>query len=304
MTSYTRDGTVGPWVAEKLACLERYLSAYTTILRKQSEWCRGYYYIDAFAGAGRAKLRKQLRPHGEDRQLPLVNFPDLENDEEAAEYVNGSPRVSLGIPYPFTHYFFIEQDLRRIRELEKLKTEFGDARNISIIKGDANQALKRTFLSSKINWNHYRGIVFLDPFGLQVPWDTIELIAQTKALEAIINFPVGMAIQRLLPRSGELTDRQRNLLTRYFGSPSWQDIIYEDITDLFGDQQIHKIKASGDRLAKWYQSRLKRAFGYGASPRLIRNSQGGHLYYLLFAGPNQTGAKVAQHVLSQGEALR
>ena len=41
-------------------------------------------------------------------------------------------------------------------------------------------------------------MVFLDPFGMQVPWSTIEALAKTKAMELIINFPLGMAIQRLL----------------------------------------------------------------------------------------------------------
>ena len=46
--------TVGPWAREKLDRLGMYLSAYTTVLKAQSRWCRGYVYVDAFAGAGRS----------------------------------------------------------------------------------------------------------------------------------------------------------------------------------------------------------------------------------------------------------
>ena len=49
---------VGPWAEDKLECLRRYLSAYTTILRKQR--FKGYVYVDAFAGAGTAKIRKKF----------------------------------------------------------------------------------------------------------------------------------------------------------------------------------------------------------------------------------------------------
>src|SRR5262252_8074405 len=48
---------VGPWAEAKLECLRKYLSAYTTILRKQR--FKGYVYVDAFPGAGTAKIRKK-----------------------------------------------------------------------------------------------------------------------------------------------------------------------------------------------------------------------------------------------------
>lgn len=303
MTSYTRDGTVGPWASEKLECLEKYLLAYTTILRKQ-DWCRGYFYIDAFAGSGRAELRR-TQPSTNANAQPLFNdLASLESDGEATTYINGSPKVALELEHPFTHYFFIEQKSERVSALRSLQNEYRDTREISILQGDAGEELERTFLSGDIDWNIHRGVVFLDPFGLQVMWNTIVSLAETKALEVIINFPVGMAIQRLLPRSGAMSDNHRSLLTNYFGAADWYDVIYQKTSDLFDSQQIAKAEDSGRRLALWYQSRLKELFGYGAAPRLIRNSQGGHLYYLLFAGPNQTGAKIAQHILRQGETVR
>ena len=59
------------------------------------------------------------------------------------------------------------------------------------------------------------------------PWSTIADIAETKIMEVLINFPVGMAIQRLLKRSGEFTDKQRARLDSYFGSTEWFDLLYE-----------------------------------------------------------------------------
>ena len=54
----TEPPDVGPWAQEKLDCLRKYLHAYTTILSKQ-RWPKGYFYIDAFAGTGRSKVRRQ-----------------------------------------------------------------------------------------------------------------------------------------------------------------------------------------------------------------------------------------------------
>ena len=304
MTSYKRDGTVGPWAHEKLACLEKYLSAYTTILRKQASWCRGYFYIDAFAGAGRAKLRKTAASTGKHEAGLFADAWREDVGPEEAEYVNGSPRRALSIQWPFTHYFFIEQNLDRIDALRLLKTEYGATREISILESDANDALRKNFLSGRIDWKHHRGVVFLDPFGLQMPWKTIEQIAETEALEVIVNLPVGTAIQRLLPRSGEISVEQRAMLSGYFGTDEWEEVVYTRSPDLFGDERANKVGESGDDLARWYQRRLTNLFGYGARPRLIRNSQGGHLYYLLFAGPNAKGAEIAGHVLSQGEVVK
>jgi three-Cys-motif partner protein len=129
-------------------------------------------------------------------------------------------------------------------------------------------------------------------------------LLQTEKIEIILNLPVGMAIQRLLPRSGIFTEQQRKKLNEYFGSPDWEKVIYEKAPNLFGDTDTIKVEGSGERLAKWYQKRLERAFGYAPNPRLIRNSQGSHLYYLLWAGPNKTGHKIASHILNQGEQIR
>jgi len=68
---------------------------------------------------------------------------------------------------------------------------------------------------------------------MQVPWSTIEQLAATKQVEVFINFPVGMAIQRLLPRSAQFTERQRSKLDDYFGDAGWYDQVYVSEAGLF-----------------------------------------------------------------------
>jgi len=53
---------------------------------------------------------------------------------------------------------------------------------------------------------------------MQAPWQTIERLAKTKAIEVFVNFPVGMAIQRLLRRDAQCTPSQQKKLDQYFGS--------------------------------------------------------------------------------------
>jgi len=168
-------------------------------------------------------------------------------------------------------------------------------------EGDANAALQG-WLASGIDWARHRAVVFLDPFGMQVPWSTMEALAKTKAVEVIINFPLGMAIQRLLTKSGDIQSGWQISLDTFFGSPEWRDLVYAEDADLFGPKK-RKVEGSGVKLLEWYRARLKAIFGHVSTARLIKNTRGNPLYYLIWAGPNATGLKGAEHILSKGERL-
>ena len=220
-------------------------------------------------------------------------------DAGETEYIGGSPLVALELEVPFTDYIFIEIDQNRLNQLKELKKDYKDPnRRIHLREQDCNDYLRE--LLNKTQWTQWRGVVFLDPFGMQVPWDTIAEIGKTKAIEIFINFPVGMAIQRLLKRSGQFTLTERNKLDQYFGTDEWHDLLYESGPDLFGDENPTKIQDAGDVLVRWYLNRLKEVFGYVSTAREIRSSSGRPLYYLIFAGPNRTGVKIANDVLRQG----
>ncbi|MEQ8179165.1 MAG: three-Cys-motif partner protein TcmP [Amphiplicatus sp.] len=301
MTSYNTDGTVGPWAREKLELLRRYLEAYTTILRSKN--FQDFYFVDAFAGAGSAPLRNLEDDKNGIEQFGLDIAAFRLGDDDEIAYVKGSPRVALEIKHPFTKYIFIEKDAGRSSELVQIANEHALSDRVEILNGDANTELTRRLLSGAVNWRRNRGIVFLDPFGLQVPWDTISRIAETKALEIIVNFPVGMAIQRLLPKHGQFSDDQRSKLTAYLGSPEWESLLYQEAPDLFGEVKRSKVDASGDKLAMWYRDKIKSAFGHATFPRLITNQQGSHLYYLIHAGPKDLGVKIASDVLFKGRPI-
>ncbi len=287
---------VGPWAKEKLACLEKYLQAYTKILRKQK--FKGYFYVDAFAGPGSLKVRKQESDPAQQSLLEIAAYAADDPDKE--QYIAGSPRIALEIRYPFTDYVFIEKDEVRIGELRALKQESEvPEKRIHIRTGDCNNYLRGLLRRNHGQWRHWRGVVFLDPFGMQVPWDTIAALGETKAIEVFINFPVGMAVQRLLKRRGDFNGKERNRLDRYFGTGEWFDLLYQKHEGLFGESVVKDTNA-GDTLVKWYRKRLKEAFGYVSSAREIQSQTGRPLYYLIFAGPNPTGAHIANNVLRQG----
>ena len=289
---------VGPWVREKLTCLEKYLSAYTTILRKQR--FRGYFYIDAFAGPSNLKLRDE---HEEDPAQQYLLEPGDYASEDAgrAEYIKGSPRVALQIEHPFSHYVFIESNRERARQLEQLAIEARKTGpKVYVRRRDCNEYLTEFLRDSRGRWKNWRGVVFLDPFGMQVPWNTIAEIGRTRAIEVFINFPVGMAIQRLLKKNGKFSPNERSKLDNYFGTDEWFDLLYRRERGLLGDVGVDKLRDAGDRLVKWYRGRLKEAFGHVTTAKEVQSTTGRPLYYLIFAGPNKTGAAIAENVLQQG----
>ncbi|MGG5819686.1 hypothetical protein [Falsiroseomonas sp. HW251] len=78
---------------------------------------------------------------------------------------------------------------------------------------------------------------------------------------------------------------QAHRLNTEFYEPALRwDQAYEESADLFGPK-TRKLRDSGQRLLEWYRGRLEAAFGHVSPARLIRNTRGGHLYYLIWAGP-------------------
>ena len=299
------DSVVGPWAKDKLDRLGKYLHAYTTIMKDRS-WCQGYHYIDAFAGPGEHKIRQRKSDNHHDAQQALLDVSSYGGEqEEQRRFLAGSPRVALDIKHPFTHYVFVERSPDRVADLEKLKAAYGSSRSIFIRKDDCTKYLKdRVAANPKIDWKKHRALVFLDPFGMQVGWETFETLAATNAIELFINFPVGMAIQRLLRRQPDrFTDAERQRLDRYFGSSDWFPALYKPRKTLFGDDEQEKIDDSGKALVKWYRDRLRTLFPHVSEAALIRNTKGGHLYYLMLASHKAAAVKIASEILSAGEIV-
>jgi len=79
-----------------------------------------------------------------------------------------------------------------------------------------------------------------------------------------------------------------------FGTAEWRDIAYPPT--LFGDSVLRKADDVSAELLRLYVGRLKDEFPFVASRRLIRNTRNAPLYYLLWAGPNERGYKIANDV--------
>jgi three-Cys-motif partner protein len=291
----------GKWTDRKLAILKAYLEAYVKILPPLFT----IGYIDAFAGTG--KITSVAPEAG-----------GLFDEPEVKAFRVGSARIALEIEKPFDFYVFIEASRKKLQELNRLEAEFSEL-NVRVRHGDANKFLQSY---AEIEWKRkkLRAVVFLDPYGMQVDWKTLEALAATQAVDVWLLVPMGIGPNRLLPRQLSAADPSwLKRLDRFFGTPDWRDHFYESAErrrtrtgtqqSLFAEEapeDTGRYKAvTLDDIAAFFLNRLRDTFPHVApNPRLLHNSRGNPLYMLCFACANPSKAagraalNVAEHLLS------
>jgi three-Cys-motif partner protein len=289
----------GPWTEEKLSRLRKYLRAYMTIFSTNPRAkLLKTIYVDAFAGAG---YRKDATAQAIEENLLF----DVTSDSDAEALRKGSTQVALETKPPFSEYIFIENNEEHAKSLSKLRQHFpAIGPRIGIVEEDANSYLLKW--CGQNDWGKTRAVVFLDPYGMQVEWSTINAMADTKAIDLWILFPLGMGVNRLLmkqhPPEGPWADR----LTRIFGTDSWRDAFYRESaqSDLFSKTPDVIKDANFKSIAEFWVDRLQAVFaGVAQKPLPLRNSRNVPIYLLSFAAANPRGSeaavKIAQDILSR-----
>jgi three-Cys-motif partner protein len=285
----------GDWTESKLATLRKYLHAYTTALKKQpfEKW-----YVDGFAGT---PLREAKSAH-----TPIFGQGSLfqvDTEEEPARLLEGSSLIALRCDPAFDRYVFIEKNSQRCAQLESLRNQFPQhSARIEVRRGDANQELRELCSG---DWSRRRAVLFLDPFGTETQWTTLEAIAATKAIDLWVLFPLS-GVNRLVTISGEIPDSWSRRLTQLFGTEKWQEELYssENLPSLFGEES-RTSKVSPEQIGQFFLRRLKGLFPHVApSPRVLANSTNSPLYLFCFAAANpdaggRLALKIANHILNK-----
>jgi len=274
----------GSWTDEKLEKVRKYLAAYVKIMKNQRFQ---FIYIDAFAGTGYLN-----NPITDSSQQEI--FTDENND--AINYKEGSARIALQITPEFNKYIFIEKKEENIESLQHLKNEhFAVGKNIEIINQDCNQYL--TDLCKKENWANTRAVIFLDPYGMEVKWETLIAISETKAIDLWILFPLGVAVNRMLTKTGNIDEKWVEKLNSLFGTTDWYDTFYKTFStiSIYYGEEKHIVKVSDfEKISEYFVLRLETIFpGVAKNPLPLYNSRNNPLFLLCFAASNPNGAKIA-----------
>lgn len=287
---------------KKLEAVETYLHMFTTALKKQNF---DLLYIDACAGSG-ASIPKAALPNSQSPtgQMPL--FSRKESLIDADQIILGSAIRALAVENPFTRYFFNDLKRSNVRALhDEVSKRFGHLQDrVSITQFDANEMLTR--VCEQTDWRKSRAVVFLDPFGLQIKYDTLVSLAMTKAVDVWYLVPV-FAMSRQVRGDGEvLTDGGRSV-DEALGTTEWRDVVAVEEKgqiDMFGESASVQKKAVD---VAWFEQvakeRLKVAFdGRVVDQVLPLGKPGLHEFSLMFAwanpsGPARLAAKLASAVL-------
>jgi three-Cys-motif partner protein len=278
----------GPWTEIKLDAVEYYLECYTAALTKARF---DLWYIDAFAGTGERTEQRETGGIFTGEPLTVVT-----------ETLAGSARRALTVRPPFQHLIFNERNLERCRALETLKTEHR-TRDIQVIAGEANAVLREIF--SVQPWlsgakGNARGIVFLDPYALQVEWQTPGMLANTRAVDVWYLFPL-RDVTRQLARYRSGIGPKESRLDRVL-SPRWRDLYSlpepSDAprqTSLFGDDEERN--ASQKQIEGWFKQQLETIFPFVSDPLplLTGSTRQAFSLFLGVANPSGPAVRLAKH---------
>lgn len=251
----------GDWTKEKLTIIEDYLQFYVNALSKQKVQL---IYIDAFAGSGKTEL-------------------------QSGETIDGSALISL--KYNFDKYYFIELDEERSRCLnEEINTRFHEKKDkVKVITGDSNSELKKLFRSLTV---YQRGVMFLDPYAMELEWDVLETAKQTNILDIWYLFPLN-ALTRNLYKKMSMPIATKNKVTQILGTNEWEKELYHQSAQLsiFGDEPLERVNF--DRLVDFVRQRLLNSFPY-VSPqsRMLKNSNNSPMFILFFIMTNKSGKAI------------
>jgi len=245
---------------------------------KNKAWCKGYVYIDAFAG------------------------PGVHISKRTGESISGSPLNALEIDNPFTEYHYIDIDKEKAETLNRLT---GDRVNVNIYQEDCNEILTEKILPTLPYKSYKRALCILDTYGLHLNWETIMTAAKLKTTEIFLNFPLMDMNRNVLHKDLLSADHDQNeRMNRFCGTDEWQEILYkeDDQMGLFGDSDRIKIVNSNMKLGEWFKKeRLQKVAGFKfvPEPMLMRNSKGGPLFFLFFASHNETGKKIVTDIFNK-----
>ena len=253
----------GDWAKEKLSILQRCISMFTTSMRNKP-WT-ALNYIDLEAGPGKNRIR------------------------ETGDVVFGSPL--LGLQFPFDNYFFVERDRDTFESLEARVSHSPRSKQVRTYHADCNKAIGD--IIDEINqidagkqrdqWRSLN-LAFVDPEGLEIHWNTLELLGQKTRTDLIINVSTSTIVRMIKQLS---QSAKETAIDDFFGTREWRDI-YEQLP----------IRREGTIVRRYfldfYADRLS-SLGYlTTAPNgeyVVLNSRNRQLYSLICASKDPLGIK-------------
>lgn len=278
----------GTWTEEKLERVTAYLAAYQNVMKNQN---LRTVYIDGFCGDGTISMK------GDDDNLA----------EEGRRIITGSATRALQLATPFAEYHFIDRSATSVEALKAIAASIqpGFEQRVHTHAEDVNAALPR--IVNSLNNRTDRAVVFVDPFGMQLDWSTVQAVAAKPIVDFWYLVPIGIAVNRLATKNADrMSEAWGKRLDAFLGTSTWRTEWYAPSPqpDLFVTAPTMERQVNIDKIEEFFHKRLGEAFHRVAPNKLqLGASPSKPLYTLMFACSNPSdrafGAalRIANHLL-------
>lgn len=275
----------------KLSLIEGYLKFFTTALRSHFT---ELWYIDAFAGTGTRTVRVEARD-GDLFDAPVA---------ESVEQRRGSAQIAIDVVPHFSRLVFIDSKPKHCEALRELAAKHPD-REIVVVQDDANRSIQSAIAWE--GWRSARAVLFLDPYGMEVEWQTLEAIAKTGAIDVWFLFSLSGLYRQATRNSDKITPDKRAAITRMLGTDAWEKELYSDLgqSDMFGDGPSQRTK-DVKGLEQYVKRRLETIFAKVFEPKALPVEEKPQRFSLFLCisnpAPKALGlsTKIANHILKAG----
>lgn len=247
---------VGVWSEKKYSLMGGYCEIFNAGIKNKFT---NRVYIDLFAGAGYVPIKGK------------------------SKILKSSSLIALSIPTPFTKYIFCEMDEEKLSVLEiRAKREHPDKEMI-FIHGDSNQTVDKVIREVKKLGLSTISFSFVDPFSLNLHFETIEKLSKIGKIDFLILLALMMNANRNLHN---FIIEESKIIDLYIKKSDWREPFLKGET-----RKEDFIKFIADTYDRNMLSLGYKIKNEGLKPKVDADEYNLSLYYLAFYSKSPLGNK-------------
>jgi three-Cys-motif partner protein len=181
---------VGSWTAEKYRQFQLYAHQFTRGMK--GKW-GSLVYLDLYSGAGQSRLKT------------------------TKDILLGSPLIALSLDVKFDHHFFCEKNPEKLAALQQRVLARFPSADVKFVAGDCDDP---TFGLSDSIPKGALTLCFVDPYGIDIRFDTIRALAQGRRIDFLCLLASRMDAGR---NPHNYTKEECKKVDLLLGSESWRE---------------------------------------------------------------------------------